>query len=570
MKLIILILILVSILIIFTILNFKSNEKYTVSNYKQDDEYVNMWYNLIFVKDTNNNIDINYMVCFHHVDTFSYIDKSVNIILDGEPKDLTNVKADVIITGKKEMLPVNTPLVYVPYFAYSLKNPKALIKTNEQFESKLKFCCFMYSNCDESFDGVVNRKLFLELMNKMTGNRVDNIGSCYNPNVKKNTNSYEFKKNDIIFKPYKFVIAFENKQIKGYITEKLVMPMLARAIPIYLGASDVGEYFNTRSFINVSDFPSFESCIQYVMEVDRNDDLYRSIMREPYLLSESDSNIKDIFSVHYGGRVYRELDKVFKPYGLSKFIRPCNIYNNDILFITFADGTVYKSDRIVSEANDSRFFKNVKAYSPDDFDPDFKMKHLDFIKNNKRGYGYWIWKPYFILKSLSELQYNDFLIYADSGTFINHKAYERMRELYSLLETNDIVAFNNGHNENDWNKQDTVQAVLTSLNKSQEELNKSIEEQPNQYCATIMMIKKTDSTMNMIKLWYSLMSNYHLIDDSPSVLLNHPSFIENRHDQSIFSLLIRFTPRVANEEEVENPQSPILDNKVFHLFRKKN
>ena len=108
------------------------------------------------------------------------------------------------------------------------------------------------------------------------------------------------------------------------------------------------------------------------------------------------------------------------------------------------------------------------------------------------------------------------------------------------------------------------------MNKSQKELNKSIDEQPNQYAGGLMMIKKTVSTMNMVKLWYSLMSNYHLIDDSPSVLLNHPSFIENRNDQSIFSLLIRFTPRVAIEEEVEDQQSPIVDNKVFHLFRKKN
>jgi len=570
-KLIILIGILIVIFVIFMILRrnniLKQKERYTVST-SDNDDYVVDWNNFLFVKAIDDNI-INYMVCYHYISTFPYIDNKFNIMLDGEPKDLTNVKVDVIITTKKERLPYNTPSVYVPYFTHVLKNPKALIKTHEDYLIyKSKFCCFMYSNCDEKFDGVVNRKRFLDLMNKMTGNRVDNLGRCYNENAKEDINR-NFRINDLIFKPYKFVIAFENSQIKGYITEKLVMPMVSRAIPIYLGASDVGNYFNTRSFINVNEFPTFESCIEYIMEVDRNDDLYRSIMAEPYLLSESESNIKDIFSIHYGGRVYREIYDMFKPFGLSKFIRPCNLYSNNILFITFADGVVYKSDRIVSEATESRFFKHVKAYSPVDFDPEFKIEHNNFIKNNKRGYGYWIWKPYFILKSLSELEDNDFLIWSDSGTTINYKAYERMKELYTLLETNDIVAFHNGYYELRWTKQDTVQAVLNALNKSENDYHLSIEKQRNQYCTGFMMIKKTINTMKMVELWYKLMLNYHLIDDSPSILPNHPTFIENRHDQSIYSLLIRFTPKVVTEEEVENSKSPIIDTKVFHATRKK-
>jgi hypothetical protein len=549
--------------------NSLADELYTVSNSNEEDSYANEWNNLLFVKATN--IDINYMVSYHHIHKFPYVDKKVNIVLDGEPQDLTNVKADVIITTKKERLPINTPNVYVPYFAHNLKNPKRLIKTyNEQVVSKPKFCCFMYSNCEDRFDGVVNRKRFYELMNKMTGNRVDNHGACYNNNYKNRAgiDNGNFRSNDIIYEPYKFVIAFENSQIKGYISEKLVMPMIARAIPIYLGASDVGEYFNTHSFINVSDFPSFESCIQYVMEVDKNDYLYRSIMAEPYL--RPDIDIKDLFSIHYGGRVYKELYDVFKPFGLSKFIRPCNFYSNEILLITFADGIVYTSNRIVSEATESGFFKHVKAYSPVDFDPEFKLKHNDFIMKNKRGYGYWLWKSYFILKSMSELEDNDFLIWSDSGTTINYKSYERMRELYSLLETNDMIAFQNGYHELNWNKEDTIQDVLDTVNKSKYDLDMSIEQYPEQRSGAVIMMKKTSNIMNMIHLWYELCSNYHLLDDSPSILPNSQNFIEHRHDQSIFSLLSRFTPKVVIEEEVEQAELHLFDNdKVFHLTRKK-
>ena len=550
----ILILLIISIVLSILIIAFKKgiytlsySEVYESSNTQIDDPIIKMWDKFLFVKHVD--VDINYMVTRSSVD-FHYVDKKVNIILDGEPRDLTNVKGDVIITTKKDRLPVNTPTVYVPFFSWNVINPLGLIKThNDQFVSKPKFCCFMYLNCDNQFDGVVNRKRFYELMNEMTGNRVDNRGTCYNDKGIKDDGIWTT--NDIKYRPYKFVIAFENSQIKGYISEKLVMPMIARAIPIYLGDPDVGKYFNTRSFINVRDFPSFQSCIQYVMEVDKNDYLYRSIMAEPYLRPGID--IKDLFSIQYGGRVYKELFEVFKPFGLSKFIRPCNFYSNDIMFITFADGNNRNSNRIVSEATESGFFKHVKAYSPDDFDPEFKLNHNDFIKkNNKRGYGYWIWKSYFILKSMSELEDNDFLIYTDCDCFVKDKAYGQMKEMYTLLETNDMIAFQNGQIESKWNKEDTVQAVLDTVNKSKHDLDMSIEIQISQFSASIIMMKKTSNIMNMIHLWYKLCSNYHLLDDSPSILPNSPNFIEHRHDQSIFSLLSRFTPKVVASHYDEN------------------
>jgi hypothetical protein len=57
------------------------------------------------------------------------------------------------------------------------------------------------------------------------------------------------------FKPYKFVIAMENKQRAGYFTEKIVNAALANAVPVYWGAQDMGEYFNPKSFVQCK-FPA--------------------------------------------------------------------------------------------------------------------------------------------------------------------------------------------------------------------------------------------------------------------------------------------------------------------------
>ena len=55
--------------------------------------------------------------------------------------------------------------------------------------------------------------------------------------------------------------------------------------------------------------------------------------------------------------------------------------------------------------------------------------------------------------------------------------------------------------------------------------------------AGALLFKICDKTRDLVNKWYELSSDYHNIDDSPSISKNYESFIEHRHDQSIFSLL---------------------------------
>uniref|UniRef100_A0A6C0EM99 Fucosyltransferase C-terminal domain-containing protein n=1 Tax=viral metagenome TaxID=1070528 RepID=A0A6C0EM99_9ZZZZ len=540
MRVILTVILILILIISLVLLRYQMAEDYTSNSHYRDDKYIDLWNKELFLPICD--IKINYLVSYHTITKFPYSSNSVNIILDGEPMDLTNVSANIVITTKKEMLPP-IPRVYVPYFVWAFMEkdiePELLIKKPNEIVEKTKFCCFMYSNCREEMKGVRDRKKFLTLMNQMTGNRVDNLGRCYNDNFKPNGS---WTSNDEIYQPYKFVIAFENHQITGYITEKLVMPMLSRAIPIYFGASDVGQYFNTKSFINVNDFPNFESCIQYVMKVDQDEDLYQSILAEPYL---HDNRIdRDVFSLYYGGKFYHELYQALQPYGLKRFIRPCKYYTNTIRFMTFADGKKYKTTRVLKEAEESGFFKDCKEFGPKDFSDSFKMKHKNFIARNERGYGYWVWKPYIILQEMATMEYGDFLIWSDSGNTINAQGFERMKELYSLLEKNDIIAFRIKYDEMNWCKMDTALAVLQIAGKNNDDLNNSLKNDPKQRTTAIILWKKTPEVMAFLQVWAHLATDYHLIDDSPSTSANHAGFRENRHDQSLFSLLLRFAPKV--------------------------
>lgn len=581
------ILVLLCVLLMIFLLSYSDSrelEDYTSNSHHRSDKYIDIWNKELFLPVCD--IKINYLVSYHTITKFTYAKDSVNIILDGEPMDLSEIQANVAISTKKERLPP-IPQVYVPYFVYSFLekgiDPELLVKKPDDLIEKTKFCCFMYSNCREEMDGVRNRKRFLELMNKMTGNRVDNLGQCYNNNYKDNGN---WTAADEIYEPYKFVIAFENQQITGYITEKLVMPMLARAIPIYLGASDVKQYFNHKSFINVNDFPNFESCIEYVMKVDKDESLYRSIMSEPYF-NVGNRIDKDMFSLYYGGRFYHELYNVLRPYGLKEFIRPCKFYTNNIRFITFADGKKYKTDRIIKEAEESGFFKECEAYDPRDFDSNFRKKHWNYIKKKKqyidiydktfenRGFGYWVWKPYIILKAMENLEYGDYLIWCDSGNTINPKGYKRMKELFFLLERYDIVTFRLKYEETTWSKMDSILAVLQAMGKNHDDLHTSLTTDRKQKTSAILLLKKTEVSLEMLRVWSNLANDYHLIDDSPSIEPNIPEFKEHRHDQSLLSLVTRFTINTVSVDDNWNDSktdytSQDGNKKPIIVSRKKN
>jgi len=62
------------------------------------------------------------------------------------------------------------------------------------------------------------------------------------------------------------------------------------------------------------------------------------------------------------------------------------------------------------------------------------------IHVQERGAGYWLWKPYIILKTLLyEMEEGDLLLYADSGS----EAIGDLRPLFELAEEDDIVIFRN-------------------------------------------------------------------------------------------------------------------------------
>ena len=160
---------------------------------------------------------------------------------------------------------------------------------------------------------------------------------------------------------------------------------------------------------------------------------------------------------------------------------------------------------------------------------DFWSHHKEFIANNSRGYGYWLWKPFVIQQVMKTMQNDEIIFYCDSD-FILRKDRNFLEKLKKDVKNNKIITSSTGEKEKSWNKKDTINRVGVTIN-----------EEDIQVQAGTLLIYVCDETRNLIDEWYSICceQDYHYIDDSASIEPNYKLFKEHRHDQSIFSLLLK-------------------------------
>ena len=156
--------------------------------------------------------------------------------------------------------------IYMPYFLKSPYINKKRKHINLNREYLLAYC---NSNC------VPLREQIFDLFVKKSGvSLCHSYGSCFGSYPETN-NKIEGKWNNIklidTYKNYTFVIAMENHQLPGYVTEKIINAFYSGAIPIYWGASNINEFFNPKAFINVSNFSSLNECVDFVCNMSQVD-----------------------------------------------------------------------------------------------------------------------------------------------------------------------------------------------------------------------------------------------------------------------------------------------------------
>lgn len=221
---------------------------------------------------------------------------------------------------------------------------------------------------------------------------------------------------------------------------------------------------------------------------------------------------------------------------------------NDFWFVTFGDSRLTEArQRIQRQAEKMGVFGNrIRILNESDLAADFCERMKEHLIPGSRGYGYWCWKPQVILQTLREMAEGDVLLYCDIGCHLNKKGLKRLEEYRQYAIKHGIVAFQSralGENartdlslhflpERQWTKMDLLKHY--DVAEQRDVLNSG------QVGAGIIVIQNVAHSVCIIEEWRQCYyDHFELVDDSPSKLKNLAGFVENHHDQSVFSILCK-------------------------------
>ena len=118
---------------------------------------------------------------------------------------------------------------------------------------------------------------------------------------------------------------------------------------------------------------------------------------------------KDIINIIYNNDIIKKIKK----------------NNNKIYLLSFGNEKFYGAlERIKIQGLQFKIFDEIIIVKDIDLKTnnehtEFWNTHKDFIQNNNRGYGYWIWKSYINKYLINKINDNDIILYVDAGCNLN-------------------------------------------------------------------------------------------------------------------------------------------------------
>lgn len=160
--------------------------------------------------------------------------------------------------------------IIYPYYRYEYR--KDLISTPEfSFHEKKDICMMIPTPSNQN----EQQEYLQELMQYI---QIDSYEELFNTYTSKEDTGQNSKIK--LYNKYKFVIAFENCCAIDYVTEKFYDPLLAGAVPIYLGAPNIEAFVpGENCFVDIRMFSEPKQLATFLSEACQNEDIYNQFLR---------------------------------------------------------------------------------------------------------------------------------------------------------------------------------------------------------------------------------------------------------------------------------------------------
>jgi hypothetical protein len=269
-------------------------------------------------------------------------------------------------------------------------------------------------------------------------------------------------------------------------------------------------------------------CIPIVLSNSINE-IYKDL---PVLIVDSyDLITKEFLQLKYEKMMNKtyNIEPIYMNYLHKQLIDEQQKNNYKIHFCTYANEKYKKAkERIINEARNFNEFTLINEFGPESLTKEFKEKY-SIILNMEKGGGYWIWKIDIIKQMLNKINNNEFLLYMDAGCKFNVNGKNKFYEYIEKLNNSEfgIMSFQmKDQPENKW----TTKEIFKYFNHDENDTT-------GQYVGGVLLMKKCDHLIEYLNDFEKCINdNPLLITDIYNNNQNY-YFSENRHDQSISSII---------------------------------
>tara|TARA_B100001063_G_scaffold245337_1_gene280741 strand:+ start:3748 stop:4617 length:870 start_codon:yes stop_codon:yes gene_type:complete len=224
--------------------------------------------------------------------------------------------------------------------------------------------------------------------------------------------------------------------------------------------------------------------------------------------------------------------------------------NRNIILLSFATSDLKRSiKRFSLQAQNSNYYDQIKIITQKKLSDHNKEKIDKLLSQGKnRGYCYWYWKPLLLLETFNQVKDGDIIHYLDIGFHINKNSYNYFHNYLDFLIKSDksLLAFqyfplkNKNSDGINFPKREEFKYTKADLFDYFGKLDDIEITHSPQFSAGNIFIKKDKKIEKFLLNWIEVFEKrFDLIDDTSSKLKNFEKFIENRHDQSVFSILCK-------------------------------
>lgn len=193
-------------------------------------------------------------------------------------------------------------------------------------------------------------------------------------------------------------------------------------------------------------------------------------------------------------------------------------------YMVYGDGCCARSKERACEAALRHGFTRCLSLNKTHIDSDFRVLHQTTL-DQKRGAGYWLWKPFLIDDALSHMDDDEILLYADAGAELIASAQPLLDLARGPLG---LAVFGLCHHRmSRFCKRDAF--VLAGIDTAEAHSR-------HQFLASFIVVRPTPFAREFIRRWLELSTDPRALTDQPNELgPNLPDFFDHRHDQALLS-----------------------------------